>query len=191
MDDGGRDRVLTLPNALSALRLLAIPLYLWLIIVAEADVWAFALLVAAGATDWLDGYLARRLHQHSRIGQLLDPLADRLYIAATLIGLAVRSIIPWWLVLLLAARELLLLALLPALRSAGRIALPVTYVGKTATFALLWGFPILLLSTAPGWWGALARGIGWAFVIWGTALYWWAGIRYAQQAMGLHRQGER
>lgn len=174
-------RIVTVPNALSFARLMGVPLFLWLILVAEADVLAFLLLVVAGATDWLDGYLARRLNQQSRLGTLLDPLADRLYIAATLVGLAIRGIIPWWLVVILILRELLLLALLPRLRRQGRVALPVTYVGKAATFALLWGFPLLLLGAVPGV-GPWATMAGWTFAIWGTFLYWWAGIRYAQQA---------
>lgn len=179
------DRILTLPNALSLLRLIGVPIFLWLILAVHADVWAFVLLALAGASDWLDGYLARRLGQASRIGALLDPLADRLYIAATLVGLAVRAIIPWWLVGVLVARELMLLALVPVLRRKGRVALPVTYVGKLATFALLWGFPLLLLGTLPGGWGLAASTLGWAFSIWGVLLYWWAGVRYVQAALRL------
>jgi cardiolipin synthase len=178
------DRVVTLPNALSLLRLLGVPVFLWLILAVHADVAAFVLLVVAGASDWFDGYLARRLQQTSRLGTLLDPLADRLYIAATLIGLAIRGLIPWWLVILLAARELLLLTLLPRLRRHGRLSLPVTYVGKAATFALLWGFPLLLLGGLPTWGVAIAA-FGWAFALWGTYLYWWAGLRYVQQARAL------
>ena len=179
------DRILTVPNALSFARLLGVPLFLWLILVPEADVWAFVLLAVAGASDWVDGYLARRLNQRSRLGVLLDPLADRLYIAATLVGLALREIVPWWLVGLLVARELFLLTLVPMLRKAGRVALPVTYVGKAATFCLLWGFPTLLLGGIPSAVGTFATMCGWAFALWGTALYWWAGIRYAQQAFAL------
>lgn len=175
------DRIVTIPNALSLARLLGVPVFLWLVLAQQADVAAFVLLVVAGLTDWLDGYLARRLNQRSRVGVLLDPLADRLYIAATLLGLALRSIIPWWLVVILVLRELLLLALLPRLRRSGRWALPVTYVGKAATFALLWGFPALLLSALPTVGEAVAMA-GWAFALWGTFLYWWAGIRYVQQA---------
>lgn len=178
------DRIITIPNLLSALRLLGVPVFLWLILVPQADGAAFALLVLAGASDWLDGYLARRLNQRSRIGVLLDPLADRLYIGATLIGLALRDIVPWWLVVVLVLREVMLLALVPRLRRSGRVALPVTYVGKAATFALLWGFPLLLLSTAEGYGGA-ALAFGWAFALWGAFLYWWAGLRYVQQAFAL------
>ena len=177
-------RILTVPNILSFARLLGVPVFLWLVLVPQADVAAFCLLVAAGVSDWVDGYLARRLDQRSRLGVLLDPLADRLYIAATLIGLALRGIVPWWLVAILAARELLLLALLPRLRRAGRIALPVTYVGKAATFCLFWGFPLLLLGGIPTF-GVAATAFGWGFALWGTYLYWWAGLRYAQQAFAL------
>jgi cardiolipin synthase len=179
------DRILTIPNALSFARLLGVPVFLWLVLVPEADGWAFVVLAVAGASDWVDGFLARALNQRSNLGILLDPLADRLYIAATLIGLALRGIIPWWLVLLLAARELMLLSLVPMLRRSGRLALPVTYVGKAATFCLLWGFPLLLLGGSPSWAGSFATACGWAFALWGTALYWWAGIRYVQQARGI------
>jgi cardiolipin synthase (CMP-forming) len=177
-------RILTVPNVLSFARLLGVPVFLWLILGPQADVAAFILLVLAGASDWVDGYLARRLDQRSELGVLLDPLADRLYIAATLLGLALRGLIPWWLVAILVLRELFLLTLLPRLRRSGRMALPVTYVGKSATFCLLWGFPLLLLGGIPTF-GAAATAFGWAFALWGTYLYWWAGIRYAQQAVAL------
>ena len=182
------DRIWTIPNALSGLRLLGVPLFLWLVLVPQADAWALLVLVLAGITDWLDGAVARALDQSSRIGAYLDPAADRLYIAATLLGLALRDIIPWWLVLVLVARELMLLGLLPMLRRAGMLALPVTVIGKAATFCLLWGFPTLLLSTYDTWWGALASSAGWAFSLWGTALYWWAGLDYLRQARALARQ---
>ena len=177
-------RILTVPNLISFARLLGVPVFLWLILVPQADGWAFLLLAVAGASDWIDGYLARRLNQRSELGVLLDPLADRLYIAATLLGLALRELIPWWLVGILVARELFLLALLPRIRRSGRLALPVTYVGKSATFCLLWGFPLLLLGGMPTF-GTAALAFGWAFALWGTYLYWWAGLRYAQQAIAL------
>jgi cardiolipin synthase len=177
-------RILTVPNAISFARLLGVPVFLWLVLVPQADVWAFVLLAAAGATDWIDGALARALNQRSELGILLDPLADRLYIAATLLGLALRGMIPWWLLGILVLRELLLLALLPMIRRSGRLALPVTYVGKAATFCLLWGFPLLLLGGLPTF-GTAAAAFGWAFALWGTYLYWWAGLRYAQQAFAL------
>jgi cardiolipin synthase len=176
-------RIWTIPNALSLLRLLGVPLFLWLVLAVQEDVWAFALLVVAGITDWLDGYLARKLNQTSPLGAILDPLVDRLYIAATIIGLALREFIPWWLVGTLVLREMMLLFLLPVLRRQGRIALPVTLVGKAGTFALLWGFPALLLSTQPNPVGVATLTLGWAFALWGVFLYWWAGIVYVRTAL--------
>jgi cardiolipin synthase len=175
-----KSTVFTIPNIISMLRLLGVPFFVWLILVPQADVVAFVVLTIAGVSDWVDGYLARRLNQQSELGALLDPLADRLYIIATIVALAIRDIIPWWLVVLVLARDVLLLLLLPVLRRQGRISLPVTYVGKAGTFALLWGFPLLLLSGVGGTFGQVIGAAGWAFALWGTALYWWAGLRYVQ-----------
>ena len=181
------DRVLTVPNALSFLRLLGVPLFLWLILGPQADGWAIVLLVVSGVTDWLDGTIARATGQISRLGQLLDPLADRLYIIATLVGLLLRGIIPWWLVALLLLRDLMLLATVPALRARGLTALPVHFLGKAATFNLLYAFPLLLLGDGDSPAALAAKVVGWAFVIWGTALYWWAGLLYLEQVRRLVR----
>lgn len=178
------DRIWTVPNALSLARLAAVPLYAWLIVGERAYAVAFVVLAIAGATDWVDGYIARRFDQASRLGALLDPLADRLYIAVTVVSLALVGLIPWALVAVLVARELVLLALVPLLRRQGRVALPVTIMGKAATFALLWGFPFLLLSGIPGWAGTAAGVLGWAFALWGTYLYWVAGAGYVRSALG-------
>jgi cardiolipin synthase len=181
-----RDRVLTIPNALSVARLLGVPVFLWLVLGPKADGWAVALLIASAASDWLDGKIARALNQQSRLGEALDPAADRLYIAATLIGLAVRSIIPWWLVGLLAARELIVAGALGVLRRRlGFGTLQVSFAGKTATLCLLYAFPLLLLGAYAGTWAAIARVVGWAFAIWGTALYWWAAALYLTQTRAL------
>ena len=179
------DRVLMVPNALSALRLLGVPVFLWLILGPEADGAAVLLLMVSGFTDYLDGMIARRWHQISRLGQLLDPLADRLYILATLLGLGLRGIVPWWLVGLLVGRDLLLAATLPVLRRLGRGPLEVHYLGKAATFNLLYAFPLLLLGDSPGTLATVARVLGWAFAIWGTGLYWWAGLVYLGQVRDL------
>lgn len=181
-------RVLTVPNLLSAARLLGVPLFLWLVIVAERDGWAFALLMVSGVTDWLDGYLARTLDQRSRLGEILDPVADRLYIFAVVVGLAWRDFIPWWVAVLLPLRDLLLWGLVPLLRSRGYTALPVHFLGKAATFNLLYAFPLLLLGGGDGSLATLANVFGWAFACWGIALYWWAGLLYAWQVRVLLQQ---
>ena len=181
-DDVESDRIVTVPNALSILRLALIPVFLWLVLGARADLWAVAVLAVSGITDWADGVIARHFHQTSSLGRLLDPLVDRLTIAATLLGLALRDLIPWWLVALLVGRELLLLALVPMLRRRGIVALPVHYLGKAATFALYWGFPFILAGSGEAEWQAVLGALGWAFVIWGTALYWYAALLYVEQA---------
>ena len=181
------DRVLTVPNALSLLRLLGVPLFLWLILVPRADGWAVVLLVVAGLTDWLDGKIARATGQTSRLGALLDPLADRLYILATLVGLLLRDVIPWWLAAAIVLRDVLLLLTVPALRRRGLTALPVHYLGKAATFNLLYAFPLLLLGSGDSAFATGAKVVGWAFAIWGTGLYWWAGVLYVEQVRRLVR----
>jgi len=181
------DRVWTVPNALSFLRLLGVPLVVWLILGPQADLLAAAVLVVAGFTDWLDGYLARAWNQRSRVGQLLDPVADRLYILAIIGSLAIRGIIPWWLVIVLAARDVMIALLVPLLHTRGYSALPVHFLGKAATFCLLYAFPLVLLGAADGTAPLVARVVGWAFALWGTGLYWWAGILYVRQTIDLLR----
>ncbi len=184
-------RVLTIPNILSILRLAGVPLFLWLVLVPKADGLALLVLLVSGITDWLDGYLARRLDQTSKLGQILDPVADRLYILAVVIGLAWRDIIPIWLAFLLPARDLLLWVLVPFLRTRGYHALPVHFLGKAATANLLYAFPLLLLGDGDGPLAVLANVFGWAFAIWGTGLYWWAGLLYAWQVRKLLADRDR
>lgn len=129
------DRFWTVPNVLSVIRLIGVPIFLWLALGPRADGWAVAVLAVAGLTDWLDGRIARRWHQVSRIGQMLDPVADRLYIFATVIALTLRDVIPLWLVIVLIARDVCMACLMPALRTRGFTSLPVHFVGKAATFA--------------------------------------------------------
>ncbi|HEX3488784.1 MAG TPA: CDP-alcohol phosphatidyltransferase family protein [Streptosporangiaceae bacterium] len=181
-------RVWTVPNLISLARLAGVPVFLWLVLgprSAVADWWAVGLLIAAGLSDWLDGKIARALGQTSRLGQALDPAADRMYIVATVIALAVRAIIPWWLVIALAAREVMLAAVLVVLRRHGWGAFAVSFVGKAATLALLYAFPLLFIGAHPASYAEAARVAGWAFAIWGSALYWCAGFLYIVQARRL------
>ena len=175
------ERIVTVPNALSLLRLVLVPVFA-VLIVTKHDWLALAILLVSGWTDYLDGLLARRWGQVTRVGQLLDPLADRLYIFVTLLGLAYRGIVPWWLVGLLVLRDAVLTVALLVLRRAGQQPLPVSLIGKAATFNLLYAFPLLLLGHAHGRLGAVALPIGWAFAWWGTGLYLWSGVIYLRQA---------
>jgi cardiolipin synthase len=187
---GTTDRVLTLPNVLSVLRLVGVPVFLWAIL-AEHDAVALVTLMLSGVTDYLDGKIARHYGLVSRLGELLDPLADRLYIATTLLGLAWRDVIPWWLVGALVARELLMAGVLAWVRRHGQLGLPVHFVGKAATFTLLYAFPLLLLGDGDGTFATLAQPFGWALALWGIGLYWWAGVLYAWQVRKLLATTER
>jgi cardiolipin synthase (CMP-forming) len=177
-------QVVTLPNVLSFLRLVGVPVFLWLILVGH-DGWALAVLMASGVSDYLDGKIARHYGMVSRIGQLLDPLADRLYILSTLVGLAYVDIIPWWLVAVLLAREVFGSILLLVVRRYGYVGLPVHFIGKAATFNLLYAFPLLLMAQVSDTLAVVAQPAGWAFVWWGTGLYWVAGALYAVQVRDL------
>jgi cardiolipin synthase len=167
---------------------LGIPLFVHLALNLEADGWAIIVLVIGGATDYFDGKLARAWNQTSRFGEIADPAIDRLYIFAILIVFLVREILPLWMILVLIGRDLIL-GLLTVLMARKSIpALSVTYLGKAATFNLMYAFPLLLLAQSEGRWGALAFVTGWSFAIWGFALYISTGIGYARQAVvGLRR----
>ena len=178
------DRIWTLPNALSVLRLLGVPLFLWLLLGPEADGWAVVVLMVAGVTDWADGKLARVLGQSSRLGALLDPAADRLYIVTTLVAFVLRDVVPLWMVAVLVGREVVLGVALLVLRRHGYPPLQVHYLGKAATFLLLYAFPLLLLGGG-GW--AWVQPVAWALTIWGSALYVLAGVFYVVQVVGLVR----
>ena len=189
------DQVWTIPNALSLLRLLGVPLFLWLILQPvfhgpHYDGWAILLLAVSGATDYLDGKIARAFGQVSRIGQLLDPAADRLYILATLAGLAARQVIPVWLAVILVGRDVLMAIPLAVLKRHGFGPPPVHFLGKAATFNLLYAFPLLLLGDGTGWLRDAAGEIGWAFAIWGTALYYLAAGLYVVQVRRLIAPGD-
>lgn len=178
-------RVWTLPNLLSLARLAGVPLFLWLVLGPEADFWALVVLMVSGLTDYADGWLARRLDQQTVVGQVLDPVADRLYILAVVVGLALRDVIPWWLAISLPLRDALMWGLVPLLRTRGYSSLPVHFLGKAATFNLLYAFPLLLLGDGDGVVARLAEVFGWAFAFWGVGLYWWAGVLYAWQVRRL------
>ncbi len=180
-------RIWTIPNVLSLLRLAGVPLFLYWVLVTEQDGRAILLLMAAGASDYFDGYLARRYDSFTRLGELLDPLADRLYIFATLLALVARDGLPIWWALALIGRDLALAGCLPVLRRHGYGPLPVHFLGKAATFNLLYAFP-MLLAALPANDNLLAmvfRPLGWAFATWGSILYLWAGVLYVVQVRQL------
>ena len=176
-----RERVLTVPNALSVVRLVLVPVFLWLLLVSHSDAWATGILMFSGASDWADGKIARLMNQSSRLGELLDPLVDRIYMVAVPIAFALRHFVPWWIIAILIGRDAVLAATLPALRSRGLTGLPVTYIGKAATFALMSGFPLILLGQFDARWSRIVLAIGWGFLIWGVATYLWSFVLYIVQ----------
>lgn len=177
-------RIVTVPNAISAARLVLVPVFA-VLLARHQDAWAFVVLAVSAASDWLDGVLARRLQQVSQLGQVLDPAADRLFILVTLVALAWRDVVPWWLVAVIVLRDLVMAGLLVPLSRHGYGPLPVHFVGKAGTFALLYAFPLLLLAEWSGPVGSVALVVGWAFAWWGIGLYWLAGGMYLVQARRL------
>lgn len=177
-------RILTVPNVISLLRLALVPVFA-VLVVRDEDVWALGVLAVSGASDWLDGMIARRFDQVSRLGKVLDPAADRLFILVTMVALVWRDVIPLWFVLVLVTRDVLLACLMPFLARERYGPLPVHFAGKAATFALLYAFPLLLLAEWPGVVGTTAAVLGWAFAGWGAGLYWFAAVLYLLQARAL------
>ncbi|MCX2929681.1 CDP-alcohol phosphatidyltransferase family protein [Mycobacterium sp. CVI_P3] len=182
MTEAARDRVLTIPNVLSVIRLVLVPVFLYLLLVTHAYGWAVAILMFSGFSDWADGKIARLVaNQSSRLGELLDPLVDRIYMLAVPLGLGFAGVVPWWLVVALIGRDLVLAATLPVVRSRGLTALPVTYIGKAATFALMSGFPLVLLGQWDATWSRVIGACGWGFLIWGVGMYLWSAVLYLLQ----------
>ncbi|MBH0054347.1 CDP-alcohol phosphatidyltransferase family protein [Salinibacterium sp. SWN139] len=180
------DRVWTVPNVLSFIRLALVPVFLYLIISAQ-DALALIVLVFSSLSDYLDGVIARRFNQITRLGQLLDPAADRLFIFAALIGLAARDVIPWWLFLVIVGRDIMLVILGIISANYGFGPLPVHHLGKVATAALFYALPILMLGQAFPAIAGVTDPIGWAFALWGAFLYWWAGFIYVAQSVRISR----
>jgi cardiolipin synthase len=183
-----QSRVLTIPNVLSVVRLVLVPVFVYLMLVPRAFAPAVAILMFSGISDWADGKIARLVpNQSSRLGELLDPLVDRIYMITVPVGLALAGVIPWAVVAILLARDLLLAATLPIVRGRGVTALPVTYIGKAATFSLMAGFPLVLLGQWDALWSKVIGATGWAFVIWGIGMYLWSAVLYLFQVRLLVR----
>ncbi|MBX9718132.1 MAG: CDP-alcohol phosphatidyltransferase family protein [Microbacteriaceae bacterium] len=182
--------MLTVPNALSALRILLVPVFL-VFVLAEFDIAALIVIIVSSVSDFLDGIIARRFSQITKLGQLLDPAADRLFIFAAVIALAVREVVPWWVVAVIVGRDVFLAVLGLVLAQHGYGPLPVHHLGKLATFALFYALPILVLGQAFPGVQTVSDPIGWAFSLWGAFLYWWAGILYFRQTRELTAKAPR
>jgi cardiolipin synthase len=179
-------RIVTIPNALSVLRLVLIPVFLGFLGASQFG-WALLVIVVSSLTDFVDGWIARRFDQISRLGQLLDPAVDRLFIFSTLIGLAWIGLLPWWLVIIIVSRDVVLLVLGIVLANIGYGPLPVHHLGKAATFALLFALPTIVLGAAAPAIAPFSDPLGWALALWGAFLYWWAGAVYIRETARLVR----
>lgn len=183
--------MLTVPNALTALRALGIPLFLYLVAAQRYEA-AVLTLMCAGATDYLDGKLARALHQESRFGELFDPLVDRLYILSVLLSMYLSDLVPVWVLALVLIRDAFLFLLLLLMKGRGLPPFTVTFLGKAATFNLLYALPLLLLTAkGSGTLSDLAFIFGWAFAGWGVGLYLITGVSYARTGLKSLRDVER
>jgi len=187
-DDSVGSRVLTIPNLLSFVRLALVPVFLVFIVTGQGLA-ALVVLVVSSISDFFDGYLARRLNQVTRLGRLLDPAADRLYIFAALVGLVWRDVIPWWLLAAVLARDLMLVVLGVVLAGHGYGPLPVHHLGKVATFILFFALPVLMLGEAVPVTAVVSMPLGWALALWGAFLYWWAGAVYLRETIRVTRMG--
>jgi cardiolipin synthase len=180
------DRLLTAPNVITAIRLAGLPLFAWLVLGPERYLTAFWVLVAIATTDWIDGYVARRFDQVSRIGKLVDPLVDRLLLATATITLLIAGLLPWLLLALIVARDVIVLGI-SLVWFAGVPPIPVSRLGKLATALLMIGIPGFLLAGVD-WVGADAVLVcAWITTVGGLVVYYTAAARYGRVALAIRR----
>lgn len=177
------DRILTIPNVVTVARLACVPLFLWLLFGRENRAAAAYLLGALGATDWVDGYVARHLDQVSTLGKVLDPVADRILLGAGIVAILVDGSVPAWIAWTVIVREVLVSVATVGLAAAGARRIDVQWAGKAGTFGLMFAFPLFLASHADNLgWEDLAGVLAWIAVIPGLVLAWYAAITYVPRA---------
>jgi cardiolipin synthase len=189
VDDDGLDRILTAPNVITMVRLLCIPLYLWLLFAAHRQIAAAVLLALLGATDWVDGFVARRYGQVSTFGKVLDPTADRILVGTAVISIMIYGAVPLWFGVATIAREVLVSAMVLLLASLGAARIDVLWVGKAGTFGLMFAYPTFLLGDGTAGWQEPIRIIAWVTGLVGLGLAWWAAGSYIGPARRALAQG--
>ena len=185
----GWDGVWTLPNLITMLRLACIPWFLWLLLDVGNRTDAALLLGALGATDWVDGWIARRFDQVSDVGKLLDPIADRLLLVVALTAMVVDGSIPTWFAVTVLVREVLVGLVGLVLLAMGARRIDVTWWGKTGTFALLFAFPCFLAGESTIIGRPAFAIAAWIFAIPGLLISWWAGLGYVPEGLRALREG--
>jgi len=184
--DGG---VLTVPNLITALRLACLPLFVWLVFGAHRQTAAAILLAVLGATDWVDGFVARRFHQVSVVGKVLDPLADRLLVGTAVVVIMVQGAVPLWFGVLTLSREALVGGIVLVLAALGAARIDVLWIGKAGTFGLMFAYPAFLLGHGSASWQAAVRDVAWVAGVAGLTLAWIAAIAYVKPARAALRAG--
>jgi cardiolipin synthase len=182
----GEDRIVTIPNVISVVRLLCVPVFLWLLFGRDDRLAAGWLLAFLGATDWVDGYIARHHGQVSTVGKVLDPTADRVLLVVGVVALMVDGSVPVWLGVLTLAREVIVSVAVLALAAKGARRIDVQWVGKAGTFALMFAYPMFLLANAGTSVSGAARVVAWGCALPGLALSYYAALTYvplARQAL--------
>ena len=182
------DRIFTIPNVLSFLRLGSVPVFIALFVTDRRD--AAVILYAVGAwTDFFDGWIARRFDSVTELGKLLDPLADRVFIAALVVALVVTDVLEWWLAGAILGRDLVIIGLYPVVQRGALTKIRVNFVGKCATAALLVGLTGLAINETSLEWGDVFDAPGRVLVWVGVVLYWVSGAMYARAALALRDEG--
>ncbi len=189
--DPGEDRILTVPNAITVVRLACIPLFLWLLFGDDRQTAAALLLGALGATDWIDGFVARRYHQVSTVGKVLDPVADRVLVVTAVIAITVHGAVPIWFGVATLAREVVVSAAVLLLASLGAARIDVLWIGKAGTFALMFSYPAFLLSYGTAAWQGPVHVIAWVTGLIGLTLAWMAAASYIPVARQALTDGRR
>jgi cardiolipin synthase len=187
--DAALARIVTWPNAITVLRLSLLPVYVWLLFTTAHELAAGFLLGTLGATDWVDGYLARRLGQVTTLGKVLDPIADRALVFTAVVTIALHGAVPWWFASLTLARELVVSLAVLALAAMGAARIDVVWVGKAGTFGLMTAYPLLLMAHGPQGWQSVLHDFAWPIGWIGLALAWYATIAYVKPARGALARG--
>ena len=190
-DDPGLDRIVTVPNAITMVRLACIPLFVWLLFGTTHQTAAAVLLAVLGATDWVDGFVARRYHQVSTFGKVLDPVADRILVVTAVVSIIVYGAVPVWFGVATLAREVVVSAAVLLLASLGATRIDVLWVGKAGTFALMFSYPAFLLGDGTAGWQEPIRVIAWVTGIIGLTLAWIAAGSYVPLARRALAEGRR
>ncbi len=180
------DRILTLPNAVTVVRLCLLPVFLWLLLARHERYAAAWVLAAMGATDWVDGYLARHLHQISNVGKIIDPIADRLLLLGAVVAILVDGSVPAWVAGVALIREGVVATTAVGLAALGAKRIDVTWWGKAGTFGLMVAFPLFLVGHSTAWWHRAGGDVAWVAAIPGMALGLYALVLYiplARQAL--------